>query len=285
MSLGYPPGMLSAVRIWKIDLESRGEFTLPAFPGPLLRQVTGNMLYRQIGDQAAEAIFRSPDGFRPFRFDTPLGRERVLHRRSQWSVRFVTLESETEQVLVDALLGAMEAGLGEQRVPQEVVACSLLKHGGADALRGGAAPDLDSRVDELVGLPAVTLRCASPTELKRKPVLPDGSVDRKGKAELIRFPTTLDVLRGAHLRAGSLGYGPLPRFDEEPVDEMPGDRRVWTVHRESTAQERAYDLIGVVGAIALRPTPLQCWWLALAEILGVGSDTAQGKGVVRVLGV
>ena len=271
--------MLGAIRIWELDLESAGAFTLPAFHGPLLRQVTGKALYERLGDVDAEAIFRAPDGSRPFRFDTPVQGERELRRYSRWSVRFVTFEPEVAGVLMEALVDGLAAGLGEQRVPQQLVGCRMLAHGGADAPEWDGPPDVRERADELAMWPELTVHLASPTEIKRRPMLPDGSLDRR--SEMVRTPTGLDLLRATHLRAASLGYGPLARFDAEAVDDEPGSFKVYTHRRASMAQDRRYTMVGVVGSLVLRPTLLQCGWLALAEVLGLGSDTAQGKGVVR----
>lgn len=262
--------MLSHTRIWRFEVESTGDFDLPAFPGPLLRSVLGNALYAMLGDEQAEAIFRPGDNPpAPFRFDTPLGKPRTLRGGQRWSFRLVTFHRGVEEVFVDGMINALQQGLGDNRIRQNVVDMRPLADGGSAAGDGvwDEGPDIATRA---LSLSAVTVRCASPTELKRQ-------------KELIRRPQALDVLHAVRQRAWRLGLDvdSMPRFEDE-VDELPGDFRMYEHQRRSTAQQRKYSLIGVVGAFAMRPTLAQALWLSLGEVIGIGSDTAQGKGVLRL---
>lgn len=263
--------MVEHLRVWQLRLRSEGCFTLPSFSGPLLRGVMGAALFEQLGHAAANELFRG-GGPAPFRLDTPVGPAQQLVPGSEWSLRLVTFDPGVEEPLLDALAAALATGLGAGRAAQSIESVATLAHGGALApvQAPELPPDLPSRHREVVRMGSVRVRLASPVELQRRD-------------EVIARPGLLDLLHGTRHRVRALGLdaSALPRFEDE-VLEVPGRARAFHHPRHSAAQGREYTLSGVLGTVAARPTAAQAAWLALAELLGVGSDTAQGKGAIRV---
>ncbi len=263
--------MVDDLRIWSLRIQSAGRFTLPPFRGPLIRGILGAALFDQLGHAAANALFRG-GGPPPFRLDTPVGPVEELHAGDTWQLRLVTFDPGVEEPLLDALETALAVGLGDARVPQEVLGVVTLAHGGENPSSHSPelSPDFDGRGREIFRMGGVRVRLASPVELKRRD-------------EVIARPLLLDLLHGARHRVRALGIdaSTLPRFEDE-VEQVPGRAREYHHRRHSAAQGRDYTLSGVVGSLAARPTEAQAAWLALAEVLGLGSDTAQGKGVIRV---
>jgi hypothetical protein len=263
--------VLDPVRIWRLAVRTEGDLDLPAFAGPLLRGVMGNALFARFGPAAAE-LFEAPNATAPFRLDMPLTHPRTVLAGKQWPLRLVTFRSDLEAPLLDAMEAALATGLRADRVPQAIMNTRTLRHGGERAPDGDPQlpPDLSARARQIVEAGLVVVRLASPTELKRR-------------GDRIRRPCTSDVLHATVHRARALGLdvSEMPLFEDE-AEELPGSFSTWRHERDSMAQGRRYDLVGEVGALAVRPTQAQAAWLALAEIIGVGASTAYGMGVVRV---
>lgn len=267
--------MLASTRIWRIELRSSGRLELPPFIGPLLRGVLGNALFVGLGHDVATALFEPGKGAPRFRFDTPLTPARTLRKGQTWAVRLVTFDAASEDTFLTAFQVACTAGLRDDRIPQSVVSVRTLESGSSRAPDGppDQPPDLAARAQELLSAGTIVVRLASPAELKRK-------------GQPIRQPGLRDVLLATSHRARELQLelADFPRFEDD-CSELVGRMTPWHHARHSEAQDRDYGLWGVVGGIACTPTPAQAYWVALAEVLGIGASTAYGMGVVRAMPV
>lgn len=238
------------------------------FTGPTLRAALGARLRllactRACGDGPCRVgagcgyhdAFEPERGPAPYRFDAADLDRRELTAGDTGSLLLVAFDDTSATRLTDAVRFALAEGLGRDRTRFVV---------------GEPAPvPFDPLVRAATLGPFIRVRLASPTELVR-----DGRP--------ITAPTPLDVLHGARHRARELGLAlpDAPRF--EPEVEAEGlAAEAWRGWRWSTRQQREIPVRGALATWAVRPTPAQAWWFALAELVGVGKGTAMGKGAVR----
>lgn len=259
----------SSVLRWTLVARARGGHELLPFSGWIVRGALGRALRaaecrRGCGDgpctvpaACGYARLFEHGGTAQFRLDASELDGRTMRDGDLAHVRLVTFDEASSAAHADALRRALEDGIGDARLPFEVLSVAPER------------PDPFARALELGDRLLVELR--TPTEIGRG----GGWVEE---------PSPLDILHATLQRFRALGLDASlwPRFEEE-VQHHPAWTSPWHGRRWSARRRAWLAMRGARAGFKVRPTPAQAVWFALAETLGVGAGTAFGMGVVRLV--
>jgi hypothetical protein len=267
-----PTAPLADVLSWSVEATSLGEHEHLPFTGWIVRGALGRALRElgcaqacgagacraaRLGQSCTYADLFEHGGAPLYRLDASDLDGRHLHPGDPVRLRLVTFDARSGPLYAEALRRALERGIGDRGVPI-----------GVGAVRPGT-PDPWERAAALGPKFLVELR--TPTEIGRG----------TPKAEA---PTPLGVLHATRARLQSLHLdaGALPPFEEE-VRHHVAWMSPWQGTRWSARRNTWVPMRGARAGFKVLATPAQAVWFALAEVLGVGTGTAFGMGVVRLV--
>ena len=234
-----------------------------AFSGPLIHSALGlamRLRHCRAGCRSAceeACAFGEVFDGGGFRVDSSELDRQELAEGERWTLRVVT--AGEPEILLHGLRAALALGLGSGRVPHRTVEerCHRLP-----------ADHLERRAAALTGEAVVEL--LTPTAIKR----------RLGGAEsrVLQALTPEDLMHAAFTRGRAVGQrGP------QASAELAGEcllQRWQDLSRWSSRQQSRHPVAGVTGTWRVYPDPAQAWWLALAELAGIGGHTGLGMGVL-----
>lgn len=141
--------------------------------------------------------------------------------------------------------------------------------------------DLVARAEALAG--GAEVACLTPTAI----TLREPETDRDRRWDPSQTGGLRPILNSAGTRlrlllgAGAPPEGSPWRFGDDPLVPETGFAEHCALSTWSQRQRRRYPTGGLIGHWVVRPTLAQAYWLAVAEVLGVGRGTTRGQGVVR----
>lgn len=195
-----------------------------------------------------------------FRVDSSELDGRALEAGERWTLRVAVLSGDPGPLL-DGLRAGLALGLGSGRAPHRTVEerCWRLP------------PDhLERRAAALTGEATVSLQ--TPAAIKRRSGL-------GAESRVLQALTPEDLMHAAFTRGRAVGLrGPQApsALAGECVTQRWQDQSRW-----SSRQQSSHPVAGVTGTWRVYPDRAQAWWLALAELAGIGGHTGLGMGVLQ----
>lgn len=244
----------------------------PSFTGPVLRSVLGAALRHGECTQACgdgpclseqncgyTHAFYPVDASPPFRLDSSDLDGRQVAPGESWLLKLICFKPGLLPMYQKALQLSLYKGLGSTRISHKILEEDIISI---------SLEDISERAQSF---DTITVFLPTPTSLKK---------NNKQNAH----PSLDDILHATLRRAHHLNIDTsiFPRFNNI-FDAVPLQLDHIHLRRWSTRQGRQIPLKGVCAAWRLRPSPEQAWWLALAEVLGIGKGTTMGMGVVQIL--